>query len=69
VRVELTEEGRRIVPKLLEASNEVNNQVFGGALGKVHAKALHKTLKEVSDHLTQASLDGDQNLKTWNKRR
>ncbi len=55
VRVELTKEGRRLAPRLLEASNELNDHVFAAALGNAGARALHKTLKEVLDRLTRAS--------------
>lgn len=55
VRVELTREGRRLAPKLLEASNELNKHVFGATPGKTGRRAIHKTLKEVLDRLTQAA--------------
>ena len=60
VRIELTEAGRRVAPRLLEASKHANDHVFGAALGKLGARALHKSLQRVSDHVSQAGSVGDQ---------
>lgn len=56
VRIKLTKEGRRLAPKLLKVSYEMNNNVFGEVLGKKRARELHKTLEGVLEQLTLSSL-------------